>query len=54
LIAAERVEPPLLLIVETAVQRGDRRGEDLGKRTPIEFELAFTPPPCLDGYEQAA
>jgi putative transposase len=31
-----------------------RRQRALGKLTPIEFELAFTPPPCLEDHEQAA
>jgi transposase InsO family protein len=31
-----------------------RRQRALGKLTPVEFELAFTPPPCLDDDEQAA
>ena len=31
-----------------------RRQRALGKLTPIEFELAFTPPPCLKDDEQAA
>ena len=30
-----------------------RRQRALGRLTPVEFELAFTPPPCLDD-EQAA
>jgi transposase InsO family protein len=32
-----------------------RRQRALGRLTPVEFELAFTPPPpCLDDHEQAA
>lgn len=31
-----------------------RRQRALGKLTPVEFELAFTPPPCLEDDEQAA
>lgn len=31
-----------------------RRQRALGKLTPVAFELAFTPPPCLDDNEQAA
>ena len=31
-----------------------RRQRALGKLTPVEFELAFTPPPCLENDEQAA
>jgi transposase InsO family protein len=31
-----------------------RRQRALGKLTPVAFELAFTPPPCLDDHEQAA
>ena len=30
-----------------------RRQRVLGKLTPVEFELAFTPPPCLDDTEAA-
>jgi putative transposase len=31
-----------------------RRQRALGKLTPVAFELAFTPPPCLDDQAQAA
>ena len=31
-----------------------RRQRVLGRLTPVEFELAFTPPPCLADDEQAA
>jgi putative transposase len=31
-----------------------RRQRALGRLTPVEFELAFTPPPCLEDDEQAA
>jgi putative transposase len=31
-----------------------RRQRALGKLTPVEFELAFTTPPCLEDDEQAA
>jgi transposase InsO family protein len=31
-----------------------RRQRALGKLTPVEFELAFTPPPCLEDNQQAA
>ena len=31
-----------------------RRQRILGRLTPVEFELAFTPPPCLEDDEQAA
>jgi transposase InsO family protein len=31
-----------------------RRQRALGKLTPVEFELAFAPPPCLEDHEQAA
>ncbi len=31
-----------------------RRQRVLGRLTPVEFELAFTPPPCLEDDEQAA
>jgi transposase InsO family protein len=31
-----------------------RRQRALGKLTPVAFELAFTPPPCLEDHEQAA
>ncbi len=31
-----------------------RRQRALGKLTPVEFELAFTPPPCLEDNDQAA
>ena len=31
-----------------------RRQRALGRLTPVEFELAFTPPPCLDDDDQAA
>ena len=31
-----------------------RRQRALGKLTPVEFELAFTPPPCLEDDDQAA
>ena len=31
-----------------------RRQRALGRLTPVEFELAFTPPPCLEDEEDAA
>jgi putative transposase len=31
-----------------------RRQRALGRLTPLEFELAFTPPPCREDEEQAA
>jgi putative transposase len=31
-----------------------RRQRALGRVTPVEFEFAFTPPPCLDDVEDAA
>jgi putative transposase len=31
-----------------------RRQRALGRLTPVEFELAFTPPPCLEDDDQAA
>ena len=31
-----------------------RRQRILGRLTPVEFEFAFTPPPCLEDDEQAA
>lgn len=31
-----------------------RRQRALGKLTPVTFELAFSPPPCLEDHEQAA
>jgi transposase InsO family protein len=31
-----------------------RRQRGLGKLTPVEFELAFTPPPCLEDPADAA
>jgi transposase InsO family protein len=30
-----------------------RRQRALGKLTPVEFELAFTPPPCIEDHEAA-
>ena len=31
-----------------------RRQRALGKLTPVAFELAFSPPPCLEDHERAA
>jgi transposase InsO family protein len=43
----------IILWIEHTYNRR-RRQRALGKLTPAEFELAFTPPPCLDDYDQAA
>ena len=47
----ELISETIVWIEHTYNRRRRQRG--LGKLTPVEFELAFTPPPCLED-DQAA
>jgi putative transposase len=48
----ELVSETIVWIEHTYNRRRRQRG--LGKLTPVEFELAFTPPPCLEDSADAA
>jgi transposase InsO family protein len=48
----ELVSETVVWIEHTYNRRRRQRG--LGKLTPVEFELAFTPPPCLEDSADAA
>jgi transposase InsO family protein len=48
----ELISETIVWIEHTYNRRRRQRG--LGKLTPVEFELAFTPPPCLEDNSDAA